>query len=129
MTDRRNDAGLAGPMVDDMVRRYGTAPENLLVDTHYATCEDIAALAAHAAGPVKVFAPPPSERDDVSPRTLANRKNQRAREPVRVQEWRSRMATQAGQEVFSLRKLIQLINANLKHPGVGFIPSRGLIKA
>src|SRR5258708_2149395 len=36
MTDRRNDAGLAGPMVDDMVRRYGTAPENLLVDTHYA---------------------------------------------------------------------------------------------
>lgn len=129
MTDRRNDAGLAGPMVDDMVRRYGTAPENLLVDTHYATCEDIAALAAHAAGPVKVFAPPPSERDDVSPRTLANRKNQRAREPVSVQEWRSRMATQAGQEIFSLRKLIERINANLKNHGFGFIPVRGLIKA
>jgi transposase len=129
MTDRRNDAGLAAPMVDDMVRRYGTAPKNLLVDTHYATCEDIAALAAHAAGPVKVFAPTPTERDDISPRTLANRKNQRAREPVSVQEWRSRMATPAGQEVFGLRKLIERVNANLKNHGFGFIPVRGLIKA
>lgn len=34
MTDRRNDAGLAAPMVDDIVRRYGKAPEKLLVDTH-----------------------------------------------------------------------------------------------
>jgi len=43
MTDRRNDAGLASPMVDDIVRRYGKAPERLLLDTHYATVEDIAA--------------------------------------------------------------------------------------
>ena len=129
MTDRRNDAGLAAPMVDDMVRRYGTAPENLLVDTHYATCEDIAALAVHAAGPVKVFAPTPTERDDVSPSTLAKRNSQRAREPQSVKEWRSRMATQAGQEVFRLRKLIERINGNLKNHGFGFIPVRGLIKA
>ena len=64
MTDRRNDAGLAAPMVDDIVRRYGTAPETLLVDTHYATSEDIAALATHAGGPVTVFAPTPTERAD-----------------------------------------------------------------
>ena len=44
MTDRRNDAGLAAPMVDDMVRRYGQVPQTLLVDTNYATCEDIAVL-------------------------------------------------------------------------------------
>jgi hypothetical protein len=50
MTDRRNDSGLAVPMVDDIVRRYGQAPEKLLVDTHYATAEDIVALAEHAAG-------------------------------------------------------------------------------
>jgi transposase len=129
MTDRRNDAGLAAPMVDDIVRRYDKTPENLLVDTHYATCEDIAALAKHAAGPVRVFAPTPTERDDVSPRTLADRKRQRAREPASVQEWRSRMGTQAGQEVFSLRKLIERINANLKNHGFGFLPVRGLIKA
>jgi Transposase DDE domain len=129
MTDRRNDAGLAKPMVDDLVRRYGRAPENLLVDTHYATAEDIAALAEHAAGAVKVFAPPPTERDDVKPATLAKRAKIRAREPASMKEWRSRMATPEGQEVYGLRKLIERINGNLKNHGFGFIPVRGLVKA
>src|SRR5580704_11181026 len=129
MTDRRNDAGLAAPMVDDMVRRYGKAPQKLLVDTHYATSDDIAALADHAAGPVTVFAPTPSERDNVKPASLAQRARQRAREPESVKEWRSRMGTQAGQETYGLRKLIERINAHLKNHGFGFIPVRGLIKA
>lgn len=129
MTDRRNDAGLAVPMVDDIVGRYGRTPEKLLVDTHYATSEDIAALAKHVAGPVTVFAPPPTERDDVKPATLAKRAKMRAREPESVKEWRGRMATPAGQEVYGLRKLIERINANLKNHGFGFIPVRGLIKA
>jgi len=129
MTDRRNDAGLAVPMVDDMVRRYGKAPEKLLVDTHYATSEDIVALAEHAAGSVTVFAPTPTERDDVKPATLANRAKKRAQEPESVKEWRCRMESPAGQEVYGLRKLIERINANLKNHGFGFIPVRGLIKA
>jgi transposase len=129
MTDRRNDAGLAVPMVDDIVRRYGNTPEKLLVDTHYATSEDIAALAEHAAGPVRVFAPTPSERDDIKPESLAKRAKQREREPESVKEWRTRMATQAGQDIYGLRKLIERINANLKNHGFGFIPVRGLIKA
>lgn len=128
MTDRRNDAGLAVPMVDDIVRRYGEAPDKLLVDTHYATSADIAALAEHAAGPVLVFAPTPTERDDVKPATLAKRAKKRAREPESVKEWRSRMATPAGQEVYGLRKLIERINANLKNHGFGFLYVRGLIK-
>jgi transposase len=129
MTDRRNDAGLAAPMVDDIVRRYGKAPDKLLVDTHYATNEDIAALAEHPAGPVQVFAPTPTERDDVKPATLAQRAKKRAREPESVKEWRSRMGTPAGQEVYGLRKLIERINANLKNHGFGFLYVRGLIKA
>src|SRR6266508_912968 len=129
MTDRRNDAGLAGPMVDDMVRRYGKAPEKLLVDSRYATSKDIAALAEHPAGAVTIFTPPPKERDDVKPETLARRAKQRAGEPTIVKEWRSRMATQAGQDVYGLRKLIERINANLKNHGFGFIPVRGLLKA
>ena len=60
VTDRRNDAGLAGPMVDDIARRYGKAPDRLLIDTSYATSEDIIALAAHAAGAVSVYTPPPA---------------------------------------------------------------------
>lgn len=129
MTDRRNDAGLAVPMVEDMIRRYGKTPKTLLVDTHYATNEDIAALAEHAAGSVKVYAPPPTARDDVKPATLAKRAKKRSQEPESVKEWRSRMATSAGQDVFRLRKLIERVNANLKNHGFGFIPVRGLIKA
>lgn len=129
MTDRRNDAGLAAPMVDDIVRRYGKAPARLLVDTHYATADDIAALAQHTAGPVEVYAPPPAERDDVKPATLAKRAKQRAAEPDSVKQWRSRMATEAGEAVYRLRKLIERVNANTKNHGFGFLPVRGLIKA
>jgi hypothetical protein len=78
MTDRRNDSGLAVPMVDDIVRRYGQAPERLLVDTLYATVEDIAALAAR---PVTVYAPMPPERANITPASHRNRKSKRKREP------------------------------------------------
>jgi transposase len=129
MTDRRNDAGLAVPMVDDIVRRYGKAPENLLVDTHYATSDDIAALAMREGGPVLVFAPTPTERADVKPETLAHRVRNRAKEPESVKAWRRRMDTPAGQEVYRNRQLIERINAHLKNHGFGFLPVRGLIKA
>jgi transposase len=129
VTDRRNDAGLAGPMVDDIARRYGKAPDRLLIDTSYATSEDIIALAAHAAGAVSVYTPPPRERDDVKPATLARRIRKREKEPVCLKEWRERMASEAGQAVYALRKRIERINADRKNHGFGFLPVRGLIKA
>ena len=46
MTDRRNDAGLAGPMAGDLARRYGRTPARLPADTGYATARDIEAPAA-----------------------------------------------------------------------------------
>jgi transposase len=129
LTDRRNDAGLAAPMVDDIARRYGRTPDRLLVDTSYATSEDILALAAHAAGPVSVYTPPPSERDDVKPATLARRIRKRAKEPTCLKAWRERMASEAGKAVYALRKRIERIHADRKNHGFGFLPVRGLIKA
>jgi hypothetical protein len=129
MTDRRNDAGLATPMVDDIARRYGRTPDRLMVDTSYATCDEIAALARHLAGPVQVYTPPPSERDDVKPATLKRRAKKRAAEPDSVRAWRERMASETGQAVYALRKRIERINADRKNHGFGFIPVRGLIKA
>jgi transposase len=129
LTDRRNDAGLAGPMVDAIARRYGKTPDRLLVDTSYATSEDIVALAAHAAGPVSVYTPPPSERDDVKPATLARRIRKRAKEPACLKAWRKRMASEAGKAVYALRQRIERINADRKNHGFGFLPVRGLIKA
>jgi transposase len=129
MTDRRNDSGLAVPMVDDIVRRYGQAPERLLVDTHYATIEDIAALDANAAGSVTVYAPVPAERDDITPASLRNRKSKRNHEPQAVKDWRARMATEAAKAIYSIRKLIERVNAERKNHGFGFLPVRGLVKA
>jgi hypothetical protein len=129
MTNRRNDAGLAAPMVDDIARRYGKGPERLLVDTHYATCEDIVALAKHPARPVTVYAPPPAERDDVKPATLAKRARERAREPDSVKAWRARMESEVGQRIYRLRKRIERVNADRKNHGFGFLPVRGLFKA
>ena len=129
VTDRRNDAGLAGPMVDDIARRYGRTPDRLLVDTTYATSEDIVALAAHAGGPVEVYTPPPSERDNVKLASLARRRRKREREPACLKAWRERMASEAGQAIYALRKRIERINADRKNHGFGFLAVRGLIKA
>jgi len=129
MTDRRNDAGLAPPIVDDIVRRYGKAPEKLLVDTYYATGKDIAALAAHPAGSIAVYAPLPVERENITAASRRNRKYRRVHEPDSVKEWRHRMASDAGQQVYRLRKLIERVNAERKNHGFGFLAVRGLFKA
>lgn len=129
VTDRRNDAGLAGPMVDDIARRYGRTPDRLLVDTSYATSENIVALAAHAGGPVEVYTPPPTEKENVKPATLARRVRKRAKEPFCLKAWRERMASEAGKAVYALRQRIERINADRKNHGFGFLPVRGLIKA
>jgi len=129
VTTRRNDAGLATPMVDDIVRRYGKAPDTLLVDTNYATSEDIAALAEREAGPVTVFAPPPTERETVKPETLIRRARAREREGDSLKAWRARMASEEGQAIYRRRKMIERINADRKNHGFGFIPVRGRLKA
>lgn len=49
-TDRRNDTGLAGPMVEAIFERYGCLPERLLLDQGYASQDDIVALTNHPRG-------------------------------------------------------------------------------
>lgn len=130
-TDRRNDSALAVPMVDDMARRYGRTPGRLLIDTNYATRDDLATLAAHEKGGVEVYAPPPAARDeaDLKPNSRSSRARQRAREPAAVKEWRARMASPDGQAVLRRRKLIELVHAQQKNRGFDRITVRGLIKA
>jgi transposase len=78
-TERRSEAGLARPMVDDIARRYGTRPQRLLVDTRLATAHEIVDLAGHAEQPTLVYSPPPPERDDahVTPGWLRQRQRRR----------------------------------------------------
>ena len=108
-------------MVDDIARRYGETPDKLMVDTSYATGEDIVALAAHAAGPVSVYTPPPGERDDVKPATLARRIRKREKEPVCLKAWNARRAKRAKRSMLWAKR-IERINADRKNHGFGFLP-------
>jgi transposase len=129
-SDRRNDHGLARPMVEEVVRRHGRAPRRVLFDQGYALRRDIEALAAHPAGPVEVYAPPPGEKPeaDLRPAGRESRRYKRAREPQAVKDWRARMQTEEGQAVFRRRKLIERIHAHYKQRGLGLLTVRGLIK-
>lgn len=128
-TDRRNDAGLAVPMIEDVARRYGRSPKRLLIDTNYATAEDIVSLASRAGGGIEVYAPPPEERTDVKAETLRRRSAARAREPQVLQDWRSRMQSELGQATYRRRKRIELVNAHFKNRGFDKLNLRGLVNA
>jgi transposase len=128
-TDRRNDAGMAVPMVDDIERRYGRVPKRLLVDTNYAPADDIVALASREGDGVLVYAPPPEERADVKPETLKRRATERAKEAPALKDWRQRMDTAQGQSIYRSRKRIELVNAHMKNRGFERLNLRGLLKA
>jgi transposase len=127
-SDRRNDAGLAMPIIENIAERYGRLPKRLLIDSKYATEEDILALAGHPQGRVLVYTPVPAEKDDVKPDTLRRRLAKRAHEPQALRDWRLRMATPEGQRIYARRRRIELVNAHMKNRGFGRITLRGLAK-
>jgi hypothetical protein len=129
ITDRRNDTGLAVPMVEAIADRYGAAPARLLVDTKYATQDDIVVLSKRPEGAVCVYTPPPTDSDTATAESIRKREWARRREPPAVQEWRARMASDEGQATMRRRRHIETVNGNIKNRGLGRLNVRGLIKA
>jgi transposase len=127
-TDRRNDNGLARPMLEDSERRTGGRVKRLLADTGYASVNDIAALGARPEHPVTVYVPPPPDKENSQPESVAKRERKRAREPEVVKEWRTRMASDEGEAVMERRGRIERVNAQLKSRGLGTLLVRGLAK-
>ncbi len=85
-SDRRNDAGLAGPMLEQVKQRLGGPPQRLLVDTHYATQKDIVDIAAQN---ITVYAPVPPDKEQATPESRRKRAWRRPREPEAVKQWRA----------------------------------------
>jgi transposase len=127
-TDRRNDSGLARPMLEAAEARLGMRVKRLLADTNYACLADIAALESRAGAPVTVFAAPQPEKEDVKPETLAARRRARGREPDAVKAWRARMETDEAEAAMRRRSRIERVNAQVKRCGLGVMPVRGLLK-
>lgn len=127
-TDRRNDSGMAVPMVDQIHTRYGQRPSRVLADSTYVMREDIPVLAA--AG-VTVYTPLPEEKeaDAIKPESARKRAQARDKEPPPVKEWRERMAGEAGRQTYKRRSRIETVNGCLKNRGLGVVRVRSMLKA
>jgi hypothetical protein len=130
-TSRRNDLGLARPMMDEIKARYHSLPKRLLLDTKYAAEADIVDLAEDPLGPVTVYTPVPGEvpGDQVKPDTLRRRLARRAKEHQALKDWRARMNTSQGRDIFRKRRRIETVNAWFKAHGLARLTLRGLAKA
>ncbi len=124
-TDRRNDAGLAGSMVEQIERRYGARPARLLADTRYAARKDVLALGGKG---VEVYTPPAPVKQAAKAESVRRRERGRAGEPVVLQAWRARMASEAGQTIYRRRMRVEGVNGVVKQRGLGRLVVRGLAK-
>lgn len=127
-TDRRNDMGLAAPMVEQLADRYDRAPSRLVLDGKIATKDEIIALSDHPKGRVEVYAPVPEERQNITPESRRKREWRRRKEPEAIKAWRARMETDDGQAAMKRRKHIETINGILKNRGMRKMMVRGLEK-
>jgi len=124
-TNRRNDAGLAQPMLNEIERRSGKLPQRVLADTSYATHDDIVALADKQ---IEVYTPPTPDRSSASAESCRKRAWRHAHEPEALRQWRARMADAAGQAIYRHRGWVETINGILKHRGLAMLPVRTLAK-
>jgi len=124
-TDRRNDAGLAAAMFEQVERRLGIQPNRVLADTTYATREDIVAFADKK---IEVYTPVPPDKPNATPESQRKRAWRRRNEPDAIKAWRERMAQEASKAVYRRRSWIETINGILKGRGLGIMRVRSLAK-
>jgi transposase len=124
-TDRRNDRGLAGLLLEEIKRRLRRLPQRLLVDTGYATRTDIVGLAAQR---IDVYTPVPPDKADINPESQRKRTWRRRHEPDVVKAWRERMDSEAGKAIYRHRSRIETVNGILKGRGLGIMRVRSMAK-
>jgi transposase len=119
VTNAGTDQGQLGPMVEQVERRYGRAPAEVLADGGFVDFADFRRVAA-AGG--KVYAPPPGANDPTRPRRAPWRPDDAV-----TAEWRQRMYTPAGQALYRLRGATsECINAQARNRGLRHVLVRGL---
>lgn len=123
-----SDMAQLGPMVEQVERRLGRNPDAWLVDGGFPAHEQIDAVA----GKTEVYAPVPEPRakKDEEGNEIAQDKHQpKADDSEAVAKWRSRMATDAAQEIYKDRAATaECVNAQARNRGLLRMPVRGLSK-
>jgi transposase len=124
VTNRGTDAGAAIPMIEQIERRTGVRPQEMLVDGGYVQLEAIEQAAARG---VDVYAPVPTPRGEVK----RDPHEPREGDSPAVADWRVRMGTEEAKETYKQRAATaETVNADAKaHRGLDRLPVRGLDKA
>lgn len=103
VTNQGTDAGLAGPMLQQVQRRTGLQPEALLADGGYASLQDVKGCAQRGVRPV------------VSVPQRMQRPGAQADTTPAVGEWRARMDSPQGKAEYRPRAgLVECVNGQLK---------------
>ncbi len=124
LTNAGTDQGQLPPMVEQVQRRYGGGPTEVLADGGYVDLDDLRAVAGAEPGG-KGYAPPPGADDP----TRAHRPLWRVDDAL-VGEWRQRMATAEAKAVYRERAATsECVNALARNRGLRQLGVRGLSKA
>ncbi len=123
VSNRGSDMGESTPMLEQIERRTGVRPNELLVDGGYAQHDAIDEATEQK---VTVYAPVPTPRegDTREPHTA------RAGDSEAVGQWRQRMGTEEAKQIYKQRAATaETVNADAKqHRGLDALRVRGLEK-
>lgn len=122
VTNNGTDQPHVAPMLDDIARRTGRAPDEYLVDGGFVTLENIEVISDRGSTP---YAPTPKPRNKALDRYAPKRGDS----PV-VASWRVRMGTEEGKRVYLQRGVLaERTNADLRvHRRLDRLNIRGLRK-
>jgi transposase len=118
-----SDQGQMAPMVEQHQRRYGQAPEEMLVDGGFAKKEDIEAVSKPEVG-TTVYAPVQKPKKEGQDPHAA-----RPDDSAAVAAWRVRMGTESAKEIYKERaSTAECVNAQARNRGLQQFLVRGLPK-
>jgi transposase len=116
-----SDMGQIAPMVEQIQERFGTYPEEVLVDGGFAKHEDIEAVEGKGEG-CTVYAPVPEPKDPKQ-----DRYKPRAGDSAVIISWRERMGTDEAKAIYRERaSTAECVNAQARNRGLVRLLVRGL---
>ena len=117
------DQGRLPPMVEQIEKRFGQRPQEMLVDGGFAGHQDIEKVQKGAQGG-KVYAPVPEPK-----KAGVDRHEAKATDSPEVAEWRTRMGTPEAKAIYKERAATaECVNAQARHRGLTQFLVRGLQK-
>lgn len=124
VTNAGTDAGLMGPMLEQIESAYGTVPEAMLTDGGFGSNADVEAAAAQG---VAVYMPLKNEAKDLQAGT--NPYEPRKQDGEGMSALRVRMGTEEGKKIYRERAATaEWVNAGMRNRGLYQVLVRGVQK-